>query len=436
MQRSLNVWIDQRQVGRLRELNGLWAFRYEPQWLNSPAAHPLCPTLPLQAQEHQDGATHRPVQWYFDNLLPEEGQRQLIAKAAGAAIEDAFTLLQHFGAESAGSLTLLPPDRKPEPGTTLALSYAELSKRIQAMPRIPLAEQAAKKMSLAGAQHKVAVIYRNGQLFEPVGSEASTHILKPDHPDEAWPHSVINEWFVMTLAGRVGLPVPEVHRIYVPEPVFLIERFDRRKTSSGWERLHCIDACQLEGLSREFKYSAGNIERLAGLASRCQPALLARQYLFQWLVFNTLVGNEDAHLKNLSFLLPGSKVGLAPFYDLLCTAVYGTQAYGQDRWPAQANLAWPVHGVQHLASITLTLLIEAGTTMGIKPVTSRSIVRRLIDSVRQEATRLLDETLQRNEALRQARPELGATLAGEARLLRSIHAIAIKEMSLRLEKGL
>ncbi len=105
MERSLNVWINQTQVGVLRESNGLWAFCYSRQWLDAPLAHPLCPLLPLQAEEHFDGATTRPVQWYFDNLLPEEGQRHLIAKAAGAAIEDAFTLLQHFGAESAGSLT-------------------------------------------------------------------------------------------------------------------------------------------------------------------------------------------------------------------------------------------------------------------------------------------------------------------------------------------
>lgn len=108
MERALNAWINQTLVGTLRESNGLWAFCYSEQWLADPFSHPLCPLLPLQSEEHCDGATTRPVQWYFDNLLPEEGQRQLIAKAAHVAIEDAFALLQHFGAESAGSLTLLP----------------------------------------------------------------------------------------------------------------------------------------------------------------------------------------------------------------------------------------------------------------------------------------------------------------------------------------
>lgn len=141
MERSLHVWINQTPLGILRERNGLWAFRYDERWLAAPLAHPLCPLLPLQAEEHFDGSTIRPVQWYFDNLLPEEGQRQLMAKAAGAAIEDAFALLQHFGAESAGSLTLLPPGQEPAPGSTQLLADAELSTRILAMPKIPLADR-------------------------------------------------------------------------------------------------------------------------------------------------------------------------------------------------------------------------------------------------------------------------------------------------------
>ena len=436
MERILNVWINQTQIGILRERNGLWAFRYSEQWLAEPMAHPLCPALPLQADEHQDGASHRPVQWYFDNLLPEEGQRQLIAKAADAAITDAFALLQHFGAESAGSITLLPPASEPALGRIQPLSDAELSRRIAQMPMIPLAEQAAKKMSLAGAQHKVAVIYRDGQLLEPTGNQPSTHILKPDHPGEAWRHTVINEWFVMTLARRVGLSVPEVHHRYVPEPVYLIARFDREEGKQGWLRRHCIDACQLDMLAKEFKYSAGSIERLAELASRCRPAAVARLRLFEWLVFNVLTGNEDAHLKNLSFLLSGKDVALSPFYDLLCTAVYSTRAMGQNGWPEQATMAWPILGAERLQDITSSLLVEAGAVMGLKPATARNSIRKLADGVAAQAPELLREVEQQAAALAVARPELRAIFAGELRLLRSINGIVIKEMVAQLNKDL
>jgi serine/threonine-protein kinase HipA len=44
-----------------------------------------------------DGATQRPVQWYFDNLLPEEGQRSLLAADATIDKADAFGLLAYSG---------------------------------------------------------------------------------------------------------------------------------------------------------------------------------------------------------------------------------------------------------------------------------------------------------------------------------------------------
>lgn len=432
MSRALNVWINDTQVGVLREQNGLWAFGYSQTWLSRQDAHPLCPGLPLQPKEHVDGASVRPVQWYFDNLLPEEGQRQLIAKAAGTAVEDAFSLLAHFGAESAGSLTLLAPQNTPDAGGVQLLPLGDLSQRIREMPRVPLAQRSAKKMSLAGAQHKVAVVYEAGRILEPTGSTPSTHILKPDHPHETWPHSVINEWFIMTLAKRAGLNVPEVSRLYIPEPVYLIERFDRRRSQNGWERLHCIDACQLLGLSREFKYSASSVQRLAEITALCVPPARARLALFEWLVFNVLVGNEDAHLKNLSFLVSGSTVHLSPFYDLLCTAVYGTRAFDQDRWPDQATLAWSINGVERLADINLQVLVAAGESLGIKPATARTIISRTVEGVRIKASALLAEVEQQNAELAKAQPQTRATLAGEMRLLRAIKGIVIDEMSRQL----
>lgn len=430
--RTLNVWINDALVGYIREHNGLWAFGYAPAWLASNSAFPVCPGLPLQPEEHLDGASYRPVQWYFDNLLPEEGQRALLAKASAANVEDAFALLQVYGAESAGSLTLLPPDTRPSNGTEKPLPYEELSQRIQHMPQVPLAYRSAKKMSLAGAQHKMAVIYRDGSLFDPEGSTPSTHILKPDHPDRAWAHSVINEWFVMTLAKRVGLAVPEVTRLYVPEPVYLVARFDRSHDAGHWQRQHCLDTCQLLGLSREFKYSAGSVSRLAGVAALCAPAAVARLALFEWLVFNVLVGNEDAHLKNLSFLTYGSKVRLAPFYDLLCMSVYGTRAFERDAWPQAATLAWPIEGEARLNQVTPALLLTAAEVMGIKPGTARKAISRLVTHVSTQAKQLLAEVGQENSLLAAQRPALKATLAGEMRLLRAIVSIVIAEMTRQL----
>ena len=91
MERSLNAWINQTHVGTLRESNGLWAFCYSGQWLVDPLAHALCPLLPLQAEEHFDGATTRPVQWYFDNLLPGPAISGLLTMAPFAVPIDTIS---------------------------------------------------------------------------------------------------------------------------------------------------------------------------------------------------------------------------------------------------------------------------------------------------------------------------------------------------------
>ena len=326
----------------MQEVAGLWSFQYAAGWLSNPQGFALSPHLPLTAESLLDGASKRPVQWYFDNLLPEEGQRVLLAGDAKLDAADAFGLLAWYGAESAGSVTLLPPDAMPQtPEPLRPLPDDALETRIRQLPKAPLTHAAIKRMSLAGAQHKLAVVLQNSALFEPAGATPSTHILKPDHPDEDYPHSVINEWFVMRLAKRLGLDVPNVHRRYVPSPVYLIDRFDRFDRipeGQGWQRRHVIDACQLLGLDRSFKYSQGSMENLAALANACRSTAVARSRLFGWLVFNVLIGNGDAHLKNLSFLVSHEGVQLAPIYDLLSVATYDTLAFDKKGWPQQTQL--------------------------------------------------------------------------------------------------
>ncbi|WP_144371805.1 HipA domain-containing protein [Vogesella urethralis] len=431
--RSLRASINHTTVGTLQEQAGLWRFQYAPDWLNTPTCFALSPHLPLQADPLLDGASQRPVQWYFDNLLPEEGQRLLLAGDARLDAADAFGLLAWYGAESAGSVTLLPPDAAPQSAEPLRpLADEALQARIRQLPRAPLTQAAIKRMSLAGAQHKLAVVLQDGALFEPAGATPSTHILKPDHPDEDYPHSVINEWFVMRLAKRLGLDVPDVHRRYVPSPVYLINRFDRTPGSHGWQRRHVIDACQLLGLDRSFKYSQGSLQNLAVLANACRSPAVARPRLFGWLVFNVLVGNSDAHLKNLSFLVSHEGVQLAPFYDLLSVASYDTAAFDKSGWPAHTQLAWPLLGERHFSAISRGLLLEAGAVLNLAKGTAERLLENLRSRAVQQAEALCAEVETDNARLLQARPELAATLAGEARCLRTLLHTVIKEMAQQL----
>lgn len=419
-ERSLAVWLDAHQIGYLHERGNLWTFTYEQPWLRDPQGFDLSPGLPRNQGYIADGASNRPVQWFFDNLLPEEGARTLLAQDAGMAPADAFGLLQRYGPESAGALTLLPPGEQLPPGGLWPLPDAELSARIRNLPRAPLSHGAPKRMSMAGAQHKLAVVLDGQALWEPVGRTASTHILKPDHEQvEHYPHSAINEWFVMRLAEAVRLPVPDVAVRQVPESVYLVRRFDRAGTGADARRLHVLDACQLLSLDRAFKYSQATADTLRTLAELCRAKAVTRQRIFRWALFNAVVGNTDAHLKNLSFFPTAQGIELAPHYDLVSTAVYRDGGWGAE------TLTTPMADVSRLADVRRDHVLQFGQALGLPPSVGARLMDQLIAAIGMQARQLLDAY--------QAQPPAQVD-PGEARLLRQIVHGPVRDMTAQLAR--
>lgn len=321
--RSLYVYAGKQLIGQLQDNNGFWSFKYAKAWLNSADKFPITPKIPLQEQVILDSGTIRPVQQFFDNLLPEENARMLLAKEVTVDHEDSFALLTASGVESAGALTLLPEHVDfPDP-STMQLPFSELSNRIKNLPRALLNSRQSSRMSVAGAQHKMLVIKLGYDLFEGNEGTPSTHILKPDHsdPDQYW-QTTYNEWFMMKLARRLGIDVPNVELIYVPEPVYLVERFDRIGSYPNQERKHIIDSCQLLNYSRHAKYTASTVETYQKILDNVRPRALTAIKLYQWVIYNLLIGNADAHLKNISFYYENGFAQITPFYDLLSTIIY------------------------------------------------------------------------------------------------------------------
>src|SRR3546814_18482905 len=124
----------------------------------------LSPALPLSSAPILDGSALRPVQWYFDNLLPEEAQHQLMATDAGIRAADAFGLLSYYGSESAGSLTLLPPGTSTAPGGPGALADAAVYAPIRQLPPAAPAAGPTKAMARAGAHPTLPGRHRAEQL--------------------------------------------------------------------------------------------------------------------------------------------------------------------------------------------------------------------------------------------------------------------------------
>ncbi len=437
-ERELLVSVNEQLVGSLREGNDLWTFEYSADWAASPASFDLSPALRREQRMHVDGASSRPVQWYFDNLLPEEAMRTTLAREADLSAEDAFGLLGYFGAESAGSLVLteLAHPRSTERGLK-KLPFVELSQRITNLSRASLTQGAPKKMSLAGAQHKLLVVLKDGQLFEPLTGTPSTHILKPNHLDSEYPASVINEYFCMRLAKMVGLTVPEVWKMRVPQPVYIVERFDRIRTPGALpvQRRHTIDACQLLNKARTFKYTAAQATTLAQAAEQCREKAAARLQMFNWLLFNVFVGNGDNHLKNMSFIVDAYGVHIAPAYDLLCTAAYDTKALAGEKahWP-QSPLAIPLGEAATFAEVRPSHVIEAARSLGIAAATAQRNFDRMRRIILGEADRLIEqieyENAQGSDQTVSGGNEnmLKAAMAAEIRVLNVVRHIVLKDM--------
>jgi serine/threonine-protein kinase HipA len=433
--RSLIVYLNDVHVGTLSEADNLWSFDYDPQWAAVPNSFDLAPALKRSQLRHEDGGSDRPVQWYFDNLLPEEQLRQSVSKDANINGDDAFALLEYLGAESAGSLVLLPPNRDVhERGGLKSLSDDELSERIRNLPRITLSHGAPKRMSAAGAQEKLLVVYRDDMLYEPVGSEPSTHILKPNHRSDEYPSAVINEYLTMRLARQLDLRVPAVTRRYVPEPVYIVERFDRYTDGSGrTQRHHIIDACQLLNKSRTFKYTAATLQTLADIVKHCQNRASARRRLYLWLVFNVLVANNDNHLKNLSFMVSDEGIELSPAYDLLSTGTYHTRAFAKERanWP-DVEMAIALPGASTFGEVTREAVLKAGQSLGL----TQRICERELDRLNHNLTNALDELIRTIEGENKQYPQAARRfLGGEIRLVRTIRSLVVREMLRRVARA-
>ena len=320
------------QVGTLEVKKGQWKFGYATEWKD----YALSPNFPIVTGKFEDTANDKPVEWFFENLLPEGRLRNLIATRDRIDPRDTWALLVRHGQDTAGALSLTPEGLAAATKEILVpLSRETLQEKIKASRarNLPLmASWDEIRMSLAGAQEKLGLrIDANGAMFLPEGSAPSTHIVKPENASADFPHCPANEFFCMRLAHELKVPVPTVGLLHLPEPLYVIERFDREPMENGadkvFRRLHQIDLCQAMGVAPSKKYESEGglgLHHLFGVlrGTFMDRPIVASNAVVQWIAFNYLIGNLDAHAKNIAFLMRGQKAAVAPFYDMLCVEAY------------------------------------------------------------------------------------------------------------------
>jgi len=335
MARSLDVYLHNDEVGRLtQDDHGQMGFTYDLEWIDNPSAVPLSQSLPLRKEPFD----RNECRGFFGGLLPEETQREIIAKNLGVSAKNDFALLEKIGGECAGAVTFVPSGTSlPE----LQSGYRELTPddleiALKELPRRPLmAGEEGVRLSLAGAQNKLAVRLSDSRISIPLGEAPSTHILKPASPH--FDGLIENEAFCLGLAKAVGLTAATATLGNAGDvPYLLIERYDRIHVvgtdgEDSVRRLHQEDFCQALGIPSNLKYESEGrpslkrcFELLRNVSTVPVRDLLA---LFDAAILNYLIGNHDAHGKNFSLLYVRGADGrvqtrLAPLYDLVCTHAY------------------------------------------------------------------------------------------------------------------
>jgi serine/threonine-protein kinase HipA len=329
---GLAVYLTGRRVGVLTPTeDGSYSFAYTPEVVSGHTGETLLSmSLPVRPEPF-DGMASRP---FFEGLLPEGTTREQIARGLRLGVGNSFGLLAALGRDCAGAAVILPSGRAlgERTGSVKWLSEADLEKLVDELPRRPLGTGTVKtRLSLAGVQRKTGLIRAaSGAWGLPTQDAPSTHLLKPQYPDSDFEDMVFNERFCMRVAECAGLGLARTELLRIgSHPALLVERFDRSTDGIATLRLHQEDLCQALGILPVFKYqgehgpSAGQVCALLREQSvRGGADVLA---FVRAVLVNLLLGNSDAHGKNLSLLYAEDGLRLAPFYDVVSVAVYGTE---------------------------------------------------------------------------------------------------------------
>ena len=421
---ALGVFDRPTRVGTVEydSLDERFSFTFDPSWQIADTSYSISPHI----QKSGEPAASSTVRRFLENLLPEGRALDIVSTTHQVSKNNIYGLVRALGQETAGALSFLADGATPQSqiSSRREISREELKQRIEDRANLPFTVWDGRvRMSIAGYQDKLSVYVEGERFYLVEGRLATTHILKPEPVEGNLPMLVANEHFCMSLANRLGLPVAPVSIERLPNPVLVVERFDRAREPGRVRRLHMIDACQALNLpvSYKFERNLGNgrdvrairdgvsFERLFSVTNYTLEKALTRLQLLRWALFNYLVGNSDAHGKNVSFFCRAEGLALAPFYDLVSVVQYDgvehelAMAYGDEfQLPEVSALAWAdfarrtgtprsllAREMRRMgAEAEEAAEVQAGEAIYVGP--EKEFVRRISNFVREQAGKLIE----------------------------------------------
>lgn len=401
-ERHYGVWLRDLRVGTLTQRGDHTRFTMATSHLDDDS-RPVLGLVFEQDVGARYAAALRLPPW-FSNLLPEGRLRDWIAHERGVSAHREMELLAQVGHDLPGAIRIRPV------AAAKICSVDDWSADVHSPPRTEDGT-ALWRFSLAGVALKFSMLAEHDRLTLPASGVGGDWIVKL--PDRVYPDVPRNEFTMMSLAGAVGIDVPEVRMVHRDEVVglppgvwpdheewaYAVRRFDRDDRRG---LIHIEDLAQVRDIYPDDKYR-GNFETVGSLIYRGRDVASLREYARR-LVFSILISSGDAHLKNWSLIYRDPRVPtLAPAYDLVSTRYYmgadeefglrfgGTKRYERIRLSAFDRLEHRIDSDAGLADVGRAL-IEA--TVSHWPDRSDAVrssdgLRRDIDaSIKQRAASL------------------------------------------------
>ena len=308
-------------------------FQYDQQWQKTGFA--LSPVLNFQRSFFTSDFLI-----FLENFLPEGQALDRLSILNSISKNNVFALALAIKNDLTGALSLSfsPTNVSSTKKQTLRkISTSELIERLENPDIIPMDIWDNKpRLSVAGMQSKLNVLQINSEWFLVDGPNiASNYLLKFESP--AQKNLLLNEFLTMQLATCLDQPVAKIHLGMIENHRMLeVERFDRKIISSDQEQIYVarrymIDGCQACGVPSSKKYERNfgdnkdvahirdgvSFSKLWQLRRYAKNPIVFENNLLDWMFFNLIVGNCDAHGKNVSFFLDHQGLSVTPWYDLI-----------------------------------------------------------------------------------------------------------------------
>lgn len=352
MQRSLQVFIDDRLIGTLAEpRTNKFTFSYAPD-----ATDLVSVRLPWSHDRYPPAA----VAPLIDAFAPPEPQRAELAEAHDIPPHLLFRFLELTGHDAPGALRFVRAGQEPH-GEPIPLDPTALT-------------------------DETAVVKVDDGWALPAPGAPSTHVLRFE--DELLPGSAAAERYALDLASAFGLAAARAEVVSVFDiPTLAVERPDRSTADDGTVIRHHLEpfgsvcGLALDGDDDRIYQERGGpglVEVAEALDAHAADPQAAVRQLVDHMVLHFCLGNTNAHINTYTLRIP--QLTLGPIATLLPAEIYTELVTDEGTFDIDHRLAMTIGGCETSAEVTLGALVaEAASWPRLRRATAEQAVADAVE---------------------------------------------------------